>query len=179
MDDFEIIKELGSGKQGAVYHVKNKITGEEVAIKKMKCENERAQQEAQHEIEIHKQLEFRYIENFKDSFTEFAWQILAQLILGINYIHSLTPRLVHRDLKPGNIFLTGTDDDLEVRIGDFGFSKQLDPNKSFLQSQKGTLWYFSPEILALKQFRISGDVWGIGVIIYELLTFERPFVGID
>ncbi|KAA6383909.1 MAG: putative Serine/threonine protein kinase [Streblomastix strix] len=217
MDDFEIIMELGSGTFGAIIHARNKITGEEVAIKKIKCKNERAQQIAQHEIEIRKQLKFRYIANFKDSFTEvdqdgkitfclvmeycnqgslydyikrkkeegltveedFAWQILAQLILGINYIHSLTPRLLRRDLKPGNIFLTGTDDDLEVRIGDFGFSKQLDPDKSFLESQKGTLNYFSPEILALKQFRISGGVWGIGVIIYELLTFEPPFVGID
>ncbi|KAA6376479.1 MAG: hypothetical protein EZS28_027994, partial [Streblomastix strix] len=60
---------------------------------------------------------------------------------------------------------------------DFGFSKQLDPSRSFLESRKGTIQYVSPELLKFKQFRISGDVWGIGITMYELLTFKRPFDG--
>ncbi|KAA6352697.1 MAG: putative Serine/threonine protein kinase, partial [Streblomastix strix] len=163
MDDFEIIRELGSGTFGAAYHARNKITGEQVAIKKIKCPTEMAEQEAQHEIDTHQQAKFRYIANFMDSFTEvdedgtntfclvmefcdqgnltdyikkkqnrrshikeeYAWNILIQLVMGVNYMHS--KRLVHRDLKPDNVFLTGPD--REVRIGDFGLSKLLDPTR--------------------------------------------------
>ncbi|KAA6324330.1 MAG: hypothetical protein EZS28_054201, partial [Streblomastix strix] len=74
--------------------------------------------------------------------------------------------------KPENVFLT---QDLEVRVGDFGISKVLDAQLSFAKTMIGTMRYVSPELLQEEKFHKSGDVWGIGVTIYELLTQHRPF----
>ena len=81
--------------------------------------------------------------------------------------------VVHRDLKPGNFFLTKNK---IVKIGDFGVSKRASVSKDLkLSTIIGTPLYMAPEILMGKKYTASVDIWALGVCIFELLTLKRPF----
>ena len=90
-----------------------------------------------------------------------------QIAAGTRYIHS--QRILHRDLKLGNMFLS---EHMEIKIGDFGLSTSFTENKPSLC---GTPNYVSPEIIAKKGHSISSEVWSIGCIIYALLCGKPPF----
>ncbi|KAA6371816.1 MAG: putative CAMK family protein kinase [Streblomastix strix] len=168
LNKFQRNRKLGEGFQGSAYLATNNDTKQIVVLKEIECSVEDKKMRVEQEIENHKKISFKYIvqyyDSFKDGENKFyivaeycdkgtlsdlinqhihrrthvsedeAWSILVQLILGVNYMHSL--KICHRDLKPDNIFLTGNN--LEVRIGDLGFSKMLDPQRSYLQSMLGT-----------------------------------------
>ncbi|KAA6396511.1 MAG: putative CAMK family protein kinase, partial [Streblomastix strix] len=204
--DFTNIKLLCEGGFGKTYSATFLRTGQEVVLKQILIRREAQEQAIIHEIEIHRNMQFGFIARFIDQFREgddeqyivmeycrggdlynyiktlksqrkladenFVWNVVAQIVITVGYLHSY--RVVHRDLKPENVFLT---EDMEVRVGDFGISKVLDAQLSFALSMKGTLRYVSPELLLEKKFHKSGDIWGIGVTIYELLTQHRPFDG--
>ncbi|KAA6358120.1 MAG: hypothetical protein EZS28_046353, partial [Streblomastix strix] len=68
--NYQILKLLGKGGQGSAYLAKNKITGNEVVLKEIKCSDEKAQLQAQLEIDIHQKSNFKYIVNFIDSWAE-------------------------------------------------------------------------------------------------------------
>ncbi|KAJ9470926.1 Serine/threonine-protein kinase nekl-2 [Diplonema papillatum] len=97
--------------------------------------------------------------------------ILFQLLLGVQYLHS--SQVMHRDLKPGNVFLC---EDLCVKIGDFGISKMLS-SQSMATTMVGTPFYLSPEVCNNEPYTHPADMWSVGCILYELLTLQRPFVG--
>lgn len=67
---------------------------------------------------------------------------MAQLTKGLIYVHS--KKIVHRDLKLGNLFLTK---DMQLKIGDFGLSERIENEEEKLQSLSGTPNYIAPEIL--------------------------------
>ena len=103
---------------------------------------------------------------------EIIWKIYIQLILGLNKIHN--NNIIHRDLKTQNIFLTKH---FNVKIFDFKKSKILNDNKEFSNSFIGTPYYFSPEMILKKKYNFKIDVWAIGIILYEICTLKKPFVG--
>ena len=103
---------------------------------------------------------------------EIIWKIYIQLILGLNKIHN--NNIIHRDLKTQNIFLTKH---FNVKIFDFKKSKILNDNKEFTNSFIGTPYYFSPEMILKKKYNFKIDVWAIGIILYEICTLKKPFVG--
>jgi serine/threonine-protein kinase len=96
--------------------------------------------------------------------------------------HAHARLIVHRDLKPANILVTLEGD---VRLVDFGIAKLLhdsegadDRTRSLLTRQHGgalTLDYASPEQLAGKPLTVATDVYSLGVVLYELLTGQRPY----
>ena len=90
-----------------------------------------------------------------------------QIAAGTNYIHS--QKILHRDLKLGNMFLS---EHMEVKIGDFGLSISFAENKTSLC---GTPNYVSPEIIAKRGHSVASEVWSIGCIIYALLCGKPPF----
>ena len=103
---------------------------------------------------------------------EIIWKIYIQLILGLNKIHN--NNIIHRDLKTQNIFLTKH---FNVKIFDFKKSKILNDSKEFSNSFIGTPYYFSPEMVLKKKYNFKIDVWAIGIILYEICTLQKPFVG--
>lgn len=100
----------------------------------------------------------------------------TQIALGLKYLHNR--HILHRDLKPQNIFLTKQDD---LRLGDFGISKVLahkgDQRGDQLKEETtmGTPYYFSPEICRDKLYSFASDIWALGCILYELAALHVPF----
>jgi len=99
---------------------------------------------------------------------------LAQLTHALLYCHK-TIKILHRDLKPSNVFLTGSVGQEDVRLGDFGVATILSSTQSLCGTVIGTQVYMSPEILRMQKYGLKTDVWGLGVIMYELCTQKRPF----
>eukprot|EP00746_Dinoflagellata_sp_MGD_P000999 gnl/MRDRNA2_/MRDRNA2_101859_c0_seq1.p1 gnl/MRDRNA2_/MRDRNA2_101859_c0~~gnl/MRDRNA2_/MRDRNA2_101859_c0_seq1.p1 ORF type:complete len:686 (-),score=156.81 gnl/MRDRNA2_/MRDRNA2_101859_c0_seq1:33-2090(-) len=105
--------------------------------------------------------------------------IIIQILSGLRYMNTNGNKIIHYDLKPGNLFFHGG----EVKICDFGLSKivsECHGETIDLTSQgAGTYWYLPPECLVESSMppKISNkvDVWSTGVIFYELLFGKRPF----
>jgi NIMA (never in mitosis gene a)-related kinase len=96
----------------------------------------------------------------------------CQLCLAIKHIHAR--KILHRDLKSQNIFLTKAN---QVKIGDFGISKVLENTSDFAWTSLGTPYYLSPEICMGQKYDYKSDTWMLGCILYELCTLRRPFEG--
>jgi serine/threonine-protein kinase len=88
--------------------------------------------------------------------------------------------LVHRDVKPGNIFLANESGKRRVRVLDFGISKQLDEGEELTQTMAalGTLGYMAPEqVRDAKRVDHRVDIWALGVVLYKCVTGRLPFEG--
>ena len=99
---------------------------------------------------------------------------IIQLIKGLQYLHS--HKIIHRDLKLGNLFLT---DKMELKIGDFGLATKLDFDGEKKRTVCGTPNYIAPEVLSGGEHSYEVDVWAIGIIIYTLLIGRAPFESKD
>lgn len=105
-------------------------------------------------------------------------QILSwftQIALGMHYIHSL--KILHRDLKSQNIFLTRSNSTGAwiCQIGDFGIAKVLNATLAMAATAIGTPLYMSPEICQNKPYSFKSDVWSLGCVLYELCTLRHAF----
>lgn len=99
----------------------------------------------------------------------------AQIINALKYLHS--HRIIHRDLKLGNLFLN---DKMEIKLGDFGLATKLDFDGEKKRTICGTPNYIAPEVLEGKcGHSYEVDVWSLGVIIYTLIIGKPPFETTD
>ncbi|XP_038212824.1 mitogen-activated protein kinase kinase kinase 11-like [Zerene cesonia] len=110
------------------------------------------------------------------------WAI--QVARGMAYLHVDAPiSLIHRDLKSSNVLLSETilpDDTLEnktLKITDFGLAREV--YKTTRMSAAGTYAWMPPEVIKNSTFSHASDVWSYGVLLWELLTGETPYKGID
>ncbi|XP_077348055.1 receptor-interacting serine/threonine-protein kinase 3-like isoform X4 [Lithobates pipiens] len=105
------------------------------------------------------------------------FQILHQVVLGMNYLHSLNPPIIHRDLKPCNVLLNKH---LDVQITDFGLSKIIGATTSSVPSFAGTLSYMPPEALNDINYKPSKsyDVYSFGILAWTVFSGEEPYPGI-
>ena len=97
-------------------------------------------------------------------------EIVTQAAHGLHAAHE--QGLVHRDVKPSNIFVM---DDNSVKIIDFGIARQASGHSK--TTLKGTLFYMAPEQLEMKPPSPLSDLFALGVVTYEALTRHRPFHG--
>ena len=94
------------------------------------------------------------------------------LLTTIKFCHDKS--IVHRDLKPENLLLASKEEDITIKIADFGFAvKSKGP--SSLTTQCGTPGYVAPEILLSKPYGKEVDMWSAGVIFYTLVCKKLPF----
>jgi serine/threonine-protein kinase len=104
-----------------------------------------------------------------------AVAVVEKVARAIHYAHE--EGIVHRDLKPSNILLDGD----EPKVSDFGLAKVTDSDVELTRSGAvmGTPAYMAPEQAAGSTHLIgpATDVWALGVILYEMLTGRRPFLG--
>ncbi|NXJ03479.1 ANKK1 protein, partial [Odontophorus gujanensis] len=113
-----------------------------------------------------------------------SWQLKFRVIhemgLAMNFLHSMTPPLLHLDLKPGNILLDGN---MHVKISDFGLSKWMEQSSrmQYIESSalRGTLSYIPPEMFLqnTKPPGIKYDVYSFGIVIWEVLMQKKPYAG--
>ncbi|AIN98260.1 NIMA-related kinase, putative [Leishmania panamensis] len=99
-------------------------------------------------------------------------QCFSQICLALSYMHE--HRILHRDLKTQNIFLTK---DGIVKVGDFGISTVLRNTYELKHTICGTPYYFSPELCLNKPYNNKSDVWALGCVLYEMTTLNHAFDG--
>ena len=107
--------------------------------------------------------------NQKIKTKEMIQKIIIQVIEIIKYLHSL--EIIYRDIKPENILL---DKDYNVKLCDYGWASYLTKGQ-FCNVFCGTPEYVSPEIVKKKPYNEKVDIWGIGVLIFELVFGYPPF----
>lgn len=94
----------------------------------------------------------------------------TQTCLAIKHIHDR--KILHRDIKSQNIFLTKNG---LVKLGDFGIAKCLDLTIDKVKTIVGTPYYLSPELLQNKPYSFKNDIWALGVLLYEMCALKMPF----
>ena len=87
--------------------------------------------------------------------------------MAIEFLH--TRKVLHRDIKCSNIFLTNFG---SAKLGDFGISKVLANTFDAATTVVGTPFYLSPEICENKPYSFASDIWSFGCVLYELCCLE-------
>tara|TARA_B100000963_G_scaffold361963_1_gene401368 strand:- start:6207 stop:7397 length:1191 start_codon:yes stop_codon:yes gene_type:complete len=203
--NYSIISLIGKGSFGSVYLVKSNNTSKTFACKKIKISIRRAYDKksilnelkllACHKSEYIIKLEDAYISNNHIHLvTEYAERgdlsklvkrcrsrnryliedtvkkYLFEICLGIQYLHK--NNIIHRDIKTANIFLTK---DNNIKLGDVGIVKILKTANNYAYTNIGTPYYMSPELYKNFKYTSKTDIWSIGVVLYELMTFKLPY----
>lgn len=94
----------------------------------------------------------------------------VQISMAIKYMHDR--RILHRDLKTQNIFLTKSE---IIKVGDFGIARVLENSNALATTMIGTPYYMSPELFSNKPYDYKSDVWALGCCVYEVMTLNHAF----
>ncbi|TFY77104.1 hypothetical protein EWM64_g6909 [Hericium alpestre] len=199
--EYHVVQEIAEGTFGKVKMAVHTLTGHKVAMKfisKQVINATRTKNRVQREVEYMRMLRhphiiklyevistptdiiivleyaggelFNYIVANGRMAEPQARRFFQQLISGIEYSHKL--KIVHRDLKPENVLL---DDDLNVKIADFGLSNEI-KDGDFLKTSCGSPNYAAPEVIRGGLYTGPEiDVWSCGVILYVMLCGRLPF----
>lgn len=99
---------------------------------------------------------------------ERAYELVLEVALGLAHTHERS--VLHRDVKPANVFLTGTGN---AKLGDFGTGVfQSDEG----EDRVGTAFYMGPEVFEGKPAGVRSDIYSLGILGYEVIAGRRPFV---
>ncbi|XP_016157108.1 PREDICTED: serine/threonine-protein kinase 10 isoform X1 [Ficedula albicollis] len=201
---WEVVGELGDGAFGKVYKAKNKETGALAAAKVIETKSEDELEDYMVEIEILATCDHPHIVKLLGAFywdgklwimiefcpggavdatmleldrglTEPQIQVICrQMLEALHYLHS--KRIIHRDLKAGNVLLT---QDGDIKLADFGVSaknmKTLQKRDSFI----GTPYWMAPEVVMCETMKdtpydYKADIWSLGITLIEMAQIEPP-----
>ncbi|XP_065607084.1 striated muscle preferentially expressed protein kinase isoform X2 [Cyrtonyx montezumae] len=121
-----------------------------------------------------KEILYSIVDRFRYSEDDVVSYVL-QLLQGLEYLHGR--RIVHLDIKPDNVVVSGTN---ALKIIDFGSAQTYNPLVlRQLGRRVGTLEYMSPEVVKGDPVGSAADVWGVGVLTYIMLSGRSPFFELD
>lgn len=100
---------------------------------------------------------------------ELAYTLILDVAKGLEHAH--IRQMLHRDVKPANVFLVRED---KAKLGDFGTGIYLTEKSS---ERVGTAFYMAPEVFQGHSATVQSDVYSLGILAYEVITGERPFNG--
>ncbi|XP_077294577.1 serine/threonine-protein kinase polo [Arctopsyche grandis] len=199
---YDRLRFFGKGGFAKCYEIQDRKTSQvyagKIVSKKLMVKSSQRDKMSQ-EISIHRSLDHKHVVGFHSFFEDSAniYIVLElckkrsmmelhkrrsaitepetrfymhHILLGVQYLHN--NNIIHRDLKLGNLFL---DDNLQVKIGDFGLATKIEYHGERKKTLCGTPNYIAPEILHKKGHSFEVDIWSIGCIMYTLLVGKPPF----
>lgn len=204
MDRYQKIEKLGEGTYGIVYKAQNRETGEVVALKRIRLDNEEegVPCTAIREISLLKELQttnivrlydvlhtekkltlvFEYLDSDLKKYLDQNGGDIDVLTIK-HFMYQLLRgvefchehRVLHRDLKPQNLLINKRG---ELKLGDFGLARAYGiPVRSY-SHEVVTLWYRAPDVLmGSRQYSTSIDIWSVGCIFAEMATGRPLFPG--
>ena len=115
-----------------------------------------------------------YIQHHARVSVQEAVKITIAIAEGLEHAHAMG--IVHCDVKPHNILITDTG---RIKVTDFGIARAINSAATMMytNSVMGSAHYISPEQASGKSINVSTDIYSLGVVLYELLTGEVPFLG--
>src|SRR5438105_9867510 len=205
--DYELLEEIGRGGQGVVYRARQKSLNRTVALKVIGLGHwatEAHLKRFRHEAEAAASLEhpcivpiyevgerdgqcyfsMKFVEGgqldevVKQEPTSIrrAVELIAKVARTVHYAHE--HNILHRDIKPGNILLDAKG---EPHLTDFGLARLVETESTVTRTMEvlGTPSYMAPEQAVGNNAAVSGvtDVYGLGAVLYQLLTGQPPFAG--
>ncbi|KAI4631810.1 uncharacterized protein J4E87_002516 [Alternaria ethzedia] len=224
-DTYNIVGQIGKGAFATVYQLAEKMTGKLLAAKELekrrfmkngmldkKIDNEmKIMQDLRHPnivqfTEYHDQGDYLYIimefvrqgdlqgylNNHGSMEEDVARSMAQQILSALSYLHRA--KITHRDIKPDNILISDLDP-FTVKLSDFGLSKVVKHEETFLKTFCGTLLYCAPEVFpdfngqskgtkrrrgakTYHSYSSSVDIWSFGGVLWYALCGEPPFRGI-
>jgi predicted ATPase len=201
LEQFEIGEVIARGGMGTIHRGRNRRTKQQVAIKRLELSNATGVARFEREIQILRRLEhpnivriygwsveqgqhqivMEYVAggSLRDHLDrqprwpiDRALRLVVELCDGLAHVHRVG--VIHRDIKPENVLIG---EDGTPRLADFGVSKLRGHGLTATGMVLGTLAYMSPEALWGFVLDARADVWGLGVMLFEMLAGERPFKG--
>ncbi|KAJ9449764.1 putative serine/threonine-protein kinase nek3 [Diplonema papillatum] len=197
-DKYQVINKLGEGTFGIVYLIRRKADGLDLIMKKPKIVAGSNMDDVRMEADMLARLKHPHIIRFTEKYYEGdVLIIITEFVDGgdlrarinsrgcgqantmkwflescdaVNYLHERY--ILHRDLKPDNIFLTAGG---SVKVGDLGLATQLKHERDKAMTQCGTQVYMAPELLQGLPYDEKNDVWALGCILYEMATGAFAF----
>ena len=107
---------------------------------------------------------------------QLAASILKDVISATYYLHHMNPPIIHRDIKPENVLINS---EMKAKLTDFGWSNYLNKSDMKRTTMCGTPIYLAPELVNNYGHDHRVDIWCIGVLMFELLTGQPPWIGED
>jgi Tol biopolymer transport system component len=200
---YKIIEKLGAGGMGVVYKAEDIKLGRTVALKFLSPElirGSKSKQRFVHEAQAASAMDHSNIctifeidetddgqmficmayyqgKTLKDKIEEGTLELKEILDIAVQIAQGLVKahaqQIIHRDVKPANIFMT---DDCEVKVVDFGLAKLAGQMRlTSTGKTMGTVAYMSPEQGRGAEIGPGTDIWALGVVLYEMVSGELPF----
>lgn len=200
MDNYKILKFIASGTFGRIYKAHSLSLNQTVAIKKItfaglnQYDKENIFNEAKITSIIQHPNIIKAIDLFYDKESVFIvypyykyrdlktflkvngqlseskiWKIMGKLISAIHTLHK--NNIIHRDIKIQNILV---DDNFNIILGDLGIAKILPKYQINTNTQVGTPYYLSPELVNGDKYSKNTDIWSLGIVLYELIYNKYP-----
>ncbi len=204
IDRYEILSKIAGGGMAVVYLARDPRVGRQVAVKVLYehlAQDEQIRERFKREAETIATLEhpaivplydfgeeddslylvMRYMQGgtlasrMKDGGMDLPEIVPVIRRVGAALTEAHRQNIVHRDLKPGNILFDHTD---QAYLSDFGIARLLEATMTATDAMMGTPAYMSPEqVRGPKEVDYRSDIYGLGVILFEMLTGQRPFTG--